>query len=106
MLVPKIKTFSTGDVVTFKLTNGEEIVGKITGVTDSGYQVSKPCTVAVSQQGVALIQSLYSADINNFDVVLKQEHIIMAAPVIKEIESHYIQTTTGIKTATNSGIIT
>jgi len=98
------KGYASGDIVTFKLVNGDEIVAKIVETTSNGWMVSKPCTVVPSQQGIGLMQSLFSADINK-DVELKSEHVMMHCPVIKQLEDHYIQTTTGIQTVSKGPII-
>ena len=97
------KGYSAGDIVCFKLV-GEEVVAKIVEETADSYIVSKPCTVVPSQQGLGLMQSVISADINN-NITLNKSHVVMTAPVIKDIENHYIRTTTGIQPA-KGGIIT
>jgi len=98
------KGYSAGDILCFKLANGDEVVAKLVEDTDTGYVVSKPCTLIPSQQGLGLMQALISADINN-NITLSKSHVMMHAPVIKDIENHYIRTTTGIQPA-SSGIIT
>jgi hypothetical protein len=98
------KGYQAGDIVCFKIVNGDEIVAKIVETTDDGFVVNRPCTVIPSPQGLGLMQSLISADINN-NVTLKNTHVIMHGPVITDIENHYIRTTTGIQPA-KSGIIT
>jgi hypothetical protein len=98
------KGYSAGDIVCFKIVNGDEIIAKIVEVKDEGFVVNRPCTVIPSQQGLGLMQSLISADINN-NVELKNQHVIMHGTVINDIENHYIRTTTGIQPA-KSGIIT
>jgi hypothetical protein len=90
--------------VCFKLV-GEEIVAKLVEVTADSYVLSKPCTVVPSNQGLGLMQSLISADINT-NITLNKSHVVMTAPVITDIENHYIRTTTGIQPATKGGIIT
>ena len=98
------KGYSAGDIVCFKITTGEEIVAKLVEEKADGYVVSKPCTLMPSNQGIGLMQSMISADINN-NVELKNQHVIMHGTVITDIENHYIRTTTGIQPA-KSGIIT
>jgi hypothetical protein len=98
------KGYRAGDIVCFKIVTGDEIIAKIVEVTTDGFVVSRPCTVIPSPQGLGLMQSLISADINT-SVTLKLEHILMHGPVIKDIENHYIRTTTGIEPA-SKGIIT
>lgn len=98
------KGYAKGDIVCFKMVTGDEIVAKIVEQNSEGYVVNRPCTVIPSPQGLGLMQSLISADINT-NVTLKSEHVIMHGPVITDIENHYIRTTTGIQ-PTKSGIIT
>jgi hypothetical protein len=98
------KGYETGDIVCFKIVTGDEIIAKIINQTTQGFEVNRPCTVIPSPQGLGLMQSLISADINT-SVTLKLEHILMHGPVIKDIENHYIRTTTGIEPA-SKGIIT
>jgi len=99
------KKYDAGSIVCFKISNGDEVVAKIVEETDTGFVVSKPCTVIPSPQGLGLMQSLISADINT-NITLNKSHIIMSAPVITDIENHYIRTTTGIQPASKGGIIT
>jgi hypothetical protein len=93
MLIQKV--YDDNDIVCFKLVNGDEIVAKIIEANAAGFVISRPCTVVPSQKGLGLIQSMFSADINN-NVTLRPEHVMMHAPVLKDIENHYIKTTTGI----------
>ena len=41
----------------------------------------------------------------NTNITINRAHIVMHAPVIKDIENHYIRTTTGIEPV-SKGIIT
>ena len=96
MLLNKPHEYTPGDIIAFKLVNGDEIVAKIVSNTSYGWNVAKPCTVVPSQKGLGLMQTMFSADINK-DVTLKAEHVMMHSPVVKELETHYIQTTSGIQ---------
>lgn len=98
------KPYSKDDIICFKLVNGDEIVAKLVEEKSNSWLVAKPCTVIPSPQGLGLMQSLFSADINK-DVELKSEHVMFHAPVIKQLEDHYIQTTTGIQTVSKGPII-
>jgi hypothetical protein len=99
------KEYKEGDILCFKVVTGDEIVAKLVELLPNGFRISRPCTVIPSNQGLGLMQSLISADINT-NVTLNFEHVIMHGPVIKDIENHYIRTTTGIQPATKGGIIT
>lgn len=98
------KGYQEGDIVVFKVSTGEEIVGKFVEEKAEGFVLDKPCTVIPSQQGIGLMQSLMCADIN-IKVTLNKNTVIMSAPAIDRIQAHYIQTTTGIQTQSAGGII-
>jgi hypothetical protein len=99
------KAYADGDIVCFKLVTGDEIVAKIVNEHNGDYTVSRPCTVIPSQQGLGLMQSLISGNINT-NVTLKSQHILMHSLVVPDIEAHYIKTTTGIEPVTRGKIIT
>jgi hypothetical protein len=99
------KGYQEGDILVFKIVTGEEVVAKFVEEKADGFVVSKPCSVIPDQRGLGLMQALMCADINN-NVTLNRATVIMHSPVIKDIETHYIRTTTGIETAPANGIIT
>jgi len=88
-------SYKSGEIVCFKLVNGDEIVAKVVECISGGWKINKPCTVVPSHQGLGLVQTLFSADINK-NVELKFEHVIMHSTTLKALEDHYITTTTGI----------
>ena len=90
-------------IVSFKIVNGDEIIAKIVEEDANGFVINKPCTVIPSQQGMGLLQTIFTANTEK-PVRLERSHIMLHAPTIKEMENHYIQTTTGIQPA--GGIIT
>jgi hypothetical protein len=98
------KNYEKGDIVGFKMVNGDEIVAKIVEVDVDFWKVVKPCTVIPGPQGIGLIQSLFSADINT-EVVFNKQHVMLHAPVITQMKDHYIQTTTGIQTVREGQIV-
>jgi hypothetical protein len=97
--------YDQDDIVTFKIVNGDEIVAKIVEESDDAFTVIKPCTVMPSQQGLGLLQSLFTSDLNK-SITLDKGHVMIHAPTVKNVENHYIQTTTGIAPASAGGIIT
>lgn len=92
-------------VVSFKLVNGDEIVARVEEETATGFNITKPCTVMPSQQGLGLLQSLFTSDLNK-SIELDKKHVMMHAPTVKDVENHYIKTTTGIEPVSAGGIIT
>lgn len=104
MLVTNNK-YAEDDIVTFKIVNGDELVAKVVEETDDAFVVSKPCTVMPSQQGLGLLQSLFTSDLNK-SIRLEKRHVMMHAPTIQDVQNHYIRTTTGIEPVSAGGIIT
>ena len=97
--------YAEDDIVTFKIVNGDEIVAKIVEESDDAFTVIKPCTVMPSQQGLGLLQSLFTSDLNK-SIRLEKRHVMMHAPTVKDVQNHYIKTTTGIEPVSAGSIIT
>ena len=97
--------YDQDDIVTFKIVNGDEIVAKIVEESDDAFTVIKPCTVMPSQQGLGLLQSLFTSDLNK-SIRLEKRHVMMHAPTVKDVQNHYIKTTTGNEPVGAGGIIT
>jgi hypothetical protein len=99
------KAISAGSIVCFKITNGDEIVAKIASETADGWTLNRPCTLIPSPQGIGLMQCMIAAD-TDADVPLSRGSVMLGpVQVVDRLESHYIQTTTGISTPPKSGII-
>lgn len=97
--------YKKDDIVSFKLVNGDEIIAKIVEEVNGNFVVNKPCTVMPSPQGLGLIQSLFTSDLNK-NVTIDKSHIMIHSITVEAVKNHYIQTTTGIEPATSGGIIT
>ena len=97
--------YAKDTVVSFKIVNGDEIVAKVLDETADGYVISKPCTVMPSQKGLALMQSLFTSDLNK-SITLDKRHVMLHSPTVKDVEDYYIQTTTGIQPVSAGSIIT
>lgn len=103
MLVSNQK-FADGDIVSFKLVNGDEIVARVSEETDNGWTISSPCTVVPSPQGLGLIQSLFSAS-EKAKVFLSRAHVMFSAESIEQMKAHYLKTTTGVEIIPKQNII-
>ena len=97
--------YAKDTIVSFKIVNGDEIVAKIVEENANGFVINKPTTVMPSQKGLALMQSLFTSDLNK-NIVLDKKHVMMHSPTVKDVEDYYIQTTTGIQPVSAGGIIT
>jgi hypothetical protein len=90
------KSFDKGDIVVFKMVNGDEIVTEIIEDAASDYRVKKPQTVVPSAKGMGLMPSLFTAKDDHIITVAKA-HVMMAAPAVEEMVKHYLSTTSGIQ---------
>ena len=103
MLINKSNKVEVGDLATFKLVNGDEIVGEVVSAVAGEFDVSNPMTVVPSQKGVGLFPSLMTGREKSV-VTLKAQHIMMVTLTTDELKPHYTQLVTGIVTAP-SGLI-
>ena len=95
------KKLEAGDTATFKLTNGDELVARVEEVTDNGWKISKPTTVVPAQEGIALMQTVFTGDMTD-PVELERRNTLFVMKSNDNITKHYIQVTTGIQTASSS----
>ena len=103
MLVSNQK-YTSGDVVSFKLVNGDEVIAKVLEETDGGWSVASPCTVMPAQQGLGLMQSLFSAK-EDIKIFLSKSHVLFHGESIEQMRVHYIKTTTGVDVIPKQSII-
>ena len=85
---------------TIKISNGDEIVARITHEDDDEYHISRPLVVVPSPQGIQMIFGLFTADPEK-SVVLNKSAVSMIAPSRQEVCDRYTEATTGIKPVTN-----
>lgn len=96
---------AVGDIAAFKLVNGDEVIGKIVELKDSGFLVNRPMVIIPGSKGLMLMQAMFSLN-KDKSVEISREHVMMSCEVIDELRDHYTETTTGIKPITKGSIIT
>jgi hypothetical protein len=90
------KGVSVGEVVTFKLTSGEELVAKLVEDGAAYYKLSRPMVIGMGQQGPGLMPYLFTVHPDK-DVKLNKSVVAMAEATDKQFADQFIQSTTGIK---------
>ena len=80
---------------------GEEIVAKITAVGTDTYTLSKPVAVVPGQQGIQLMNSLFTAD-PEAEVTVNKSSVIMVTKIRDELLDSYVKATTCIKPVRNA----
>ena len=88
----------TGKIYTLKLNSGEELVAKILKQEFGQLQVSHPLSMAMSQQGIQMVPSLFSADLKKVDI--NTASIAMSSPAREDVVKAYTEATTGLDLST------
>ena len=85
-----------GKTYTMRMGYGEEIVAKVTAYDSSTLTLSKPVAVIPGQQGIQLMNSLFTAD-PEAEVTVNRSSVAMITPVREDVGDSYLEATTGIK---------
>jgi hypothetical protein len=85
-----------GQVYTFKLNSGEEVIAKVVADNGSSVDVETPVSVAPGPQGMGLIQSLFTADPDQ-KIQINMNCVAIHALTDDGVKMKYIEATTGIK---------
>ena len=104
MLINRKIKYEKDEVVGFKIVNGDEVVARIVEDIDDCFMVDKPVTLVPSQQGLAMMQSMFSMRMDKTIPILKK-NVIMHCVVRDDVETGYLETTTGIQQVKKQGII-
>jgi hypothetical protein len=88
-------TIKIGETYTFKLTSGEEVVGKVTEIQDHVVSLKDPVSVAPGPQGLGLMQSMFTADPKD-PARLNINNVTIYALTDESVKAKYIEATSGI----------
>ena len=92
------KGVTEGEVITLKLTSGEEIVAKLIEDGASYYKLSKPMVIGMGQKGPGLMPYLFTVSPDK-DVKLQKSTVTVAEPTDEAFAKQFIESTTGIALA-------
>jgi hypothetical protein len=90
------KGVSAGEVITLKLTSGEELVAKLAEETDSYYKLSRPMVIGMGQQGPGLMPYLFTVNPDK-EVKLLKTTVTVAEATDEAFAKQFLESTTGIK---------
>ena len=96
MLVDKGVT--VGEVITLKLTSGEEIVAKLAEETAAYYKLSKPMVIGHGPKGPGLMPYLFTVSPDK-DIKLQKATVTVVEATDKGFADQFVQSTTGIALA-------
>jgi hypothetical protein len=92
------KGVTVGEVITIKLTSGEEVVAKLVEETELYYTLSRPMVLSMTQQGVGMMPYLFTVSPDS-EVKLNKATITMVEATDKSFADQFLQSTTGIRLA-------
>jgi hypothetical protein len=84
-----------GKIYTFKLNSGEELVAKVIKTEFGFVTVTHPLSMAMAQQGLQMIPSLFSVDMEK-SVEINMSSISMTAQAREDVAKAYTESTTGL----------
>ena len=87
-----------GEVVTFKLTSGEEIVAKLIEDGAIYYRLSRPMVIGMGQQGPGLMPYLFTVHPDK-EVKLAKATVTVAEATDTVFAKQFLEQTSGIKLA-------
>lgn len=90
------KGISAGEVITLKLTSGEELVAKLVEDAATYYKLSRPMVIGMGQQGPGLMPYLFTVHPEK-EVKLNKNVVALAEATDKGFADQFLQSTTGIK---------
>lgn len=90
------KGVSIGEVITLKLTSGEEIVAKLSEETDAYYKLSRPMVIGMGPNGPGLMPYLFTIHPDK-EVKLSKNTVTVAEATDASFAKQFLETTSGIK---------
>jgi hypothetical protein len=91
------KGVSPGEVVTIKLTSGEELIANLVEETDKYIKVSRPRVLASTQGGIGMAPYLFTVDPDK-TIKIAIATVVVLEPTEKESAASYTKATTSIIT--------
>lgn len=89
------KGFTSGEVVTLKLTSGEELIARFESEESDCYKISKTKVVGMGPNGPALMDYLFTVDPSK-TIKLRKAAVTVIEHTEKGFADQYLQATTGI----------
>jgi hypothetical protein len=92
------KGVSIGEVITLKLTSGEEIVAKLVEETATYYKLSRPMVIGMGPNGPGLMPYLFTVHPDK-EVKLSKTTVTLAEATDANFAKQFLESTSGIKLA-------
>lgn len=90
------KGVAEGEVITFKLTSGEEIVAKLVEDGAAYYKLSRPMVIGMGAQGPGLMPYLFTIHPDK-EIRLAKGTVTVAEATDEQFAKQFLQSTSGIQ---------
>lgn len=97
-------SYKINDVVTIKLSSGEELIAKLVEESDQTLSVTRPLVFTLNPQNGQAVLIPWLMSVNPKDqttIGISKNLVITITKPVKEISDNYTQATTGIVTASS-----
>lgn len=92
------KGVTAGEVITLKLTSGEELVAKLVEETDAYYKLKHPQVIGMGPKGPGLMPYLFTVNPEK-EVKLLKGTVTLAEATDTDFAKQFLEATSGIKLA-------
>ena len=89
------KGVGIGEVITLKLTSGEELIAKLVEETDTSYKLSRIQVIGMGPKGPGLMPYLFTVS-PDADVRLQKSTVTVAEATDEAFAKQFLESTTGI----------
>jgi len=90
--------YKENDVVSIKLSSGEELVGKLIEEGPEVVTISKPLMLAQTAKGMGLAPYMFTVDPEKAQLRFNHTNIITMTKTMETMAKQYIESTTGLVT--------
>jgi hypothetical protein len=91
------KPIASGDVVSLKIINGDELIARYEGETADEIKINRPLALSAGPQGLGMMPWIFLG--NKETITIKKSHVFVMVPSKKDAADQYMQGTTGIALA-------
>ncbi|NBR61451.1 MAG: hypothetical protein EBT86_07340 [Actinobacteria bacterium] len=89
------KSFTTNDVVSLKISSGEEVIARFIGEDKEYFHVTKPNVLMMNQQGMGMVPFMITSNPDQ-DYAIAKQNIIAISFTDNDVGKLYLSKTSGI----------
>ena len=87
---------ASGNIYTFKLNSGEELVARVIDANRDNFEIAHPVSIAPGPQGMGLVPSMFTGDMSK-NIQININSVALIAETDEAVAAKYIEATTGIR---------